>query len=156
MAIPVRTLGRPFELIPEPVLRSTLRSPLRRPVLDSAFRILPSLLGAPSARGLSASLQRLGACAHFHLTGRPDGSFDVYRLEAAEGRWRTSRIAPGTERADVTLTLDAADLLLIVTGRTHPLQALLAGRLRVSGNPLLAARLATLLRDLPGPLAQAA
>jgi SCP-2 sterol transfer family len=45
---------------------------------------------------------------------------------------------------ELTITVDGAELLLLATRRSSPLQAYLSGNLRASGNPMLAARLTML------------
>lgn len=136
-------LGRLVGDIPEPRLRQAMRTPLRRPVLDAVFWGLPRVLGATRAHEVTSLIR----C---HVTGRTDGAFDAYWLQHSDGRWSSGRGAPATE-PELTITIDAAELLLLATRRSSPLQAYLAGNLRASGNPMLAARLTMLFRAQPGP-----
>jgi hypothetical protein len=134
-------LGRLVGEVPEPRLRQVMRTPLRRPVLETVFWGLPRVLGATRASEVTTLIR----C---HVTGRPDGSFDTYWLQFTEGQWTSGRGAPGVE-PELTITIDAAELLLLASGRSNFLQAYLAGNLRASGNPMLAARLTMLFRSPP-------
>jgi hypothetical protein len=136
-------LGRLVGDVPEQRLRQLMRTPLRRPVLDTVFWGLPRVLAETRASDVTSRIR----C---HVTGRPDGNFDTYYLESTDGRWSSGRSTPAVE-PELTITVDAAELLLLATGRSNPLQAYLAGNLRASGNPMLAARLTMLLRSQPSP-----
>ena len=122
--------------IPEPRLRQAMRTPLRRPVLEAVFWGLPRAMDATRASEVTSLIR----C---HVTGRSDGNFDAYWLQFVDGRWCSGRGAPAVE-PQLTITIDAAELLLLATGRSNPLQAYLAGNLRARGNPMLAARLSML------------
>jgi SCP-2 sterol transfer family protein len=136
-------LGRLVGEVPEPRLRQVMRTPLRRPVLDTVFWGLPRVLAGTRA----SEVTTLIGC---HITGRPDGNFDAYWLEFTDGRWTSGRGAPAVE-PKLTITVDAAELLLLASGRSNFLQAYLAGNLRAGGNPMLAARLTMLFRGPPSP-----
>ncbi len=129
-------LGRLVGDVPEPRLRQAMRTPLRRPVLEAVFWGLPRVMDGTRASEVTSLIR----C---HVTGRTDGTFDAYWLEFVDGRWTSGRGAPEVE-PELTITIDAAELLLLATGRSSPLQAYMAGNLRASGNPMLAARLTML------------
>jgi hypothetical protein len=129
-------LGRLVGEVPEPRLRQAMRTPLRRPVLETVFWGLPRALDSTRASEVTTLIR----C---HVTGRGDGNFDAYWLEFVDGRWRSGRGAPPVE-PELTITVDGAELLLLATGRSSPLQAYLSGNLRARGNPMLAARLTML------------
>jgi hypothetical protein len=136
-------LARLLATIPEHRLQQLMRTPLRRVVLDGLFWGLPRVLDDTRAGQVTTAVR----C---HVTGRPDGTFDIYWLEFEDGRWRTGRGANGTE-PELTITVDGAQLLELALRRSSPLQAYLSGRLRASGDPRVAARLAALLRGAPTP-----
>jgi SCP-2 sterol transfer family len=136
-------LGRVVGEVPEPRLRQVMRTPLRRPVLETVFWGLPRVLGNTRASEVTTLIR----C---HITGRSDGNFDAYWLEFSQGRW-TSRRGGAAVEPELTITVDAAELLLLASGRSNLLQAYLAGNLRASGNPMLAARLTMLFRSPPSP-----
>lgn len=131
-------LERGFGRVPEERIQQAMRTPLRRVVLEALFWGLPRALNDTRAGEVVTSVR----C---HITGRTDGYFDVYWLAFAEGTWTASRGSAGHE-PELTITVDAAELLLIAVRRSSPWQAYLGGRLRASGNPIVAARLATLFR----------
>jgi hypothetical protein len=136
-------LGRLVGEVSESRLRQVMRTPLRRPVLETVFWGLPRVLAGTRAGEVTTLIR----C---HVTGRPDGGFDTYWLQFTEGRWTSGRGAPGPE-PELTITVDGAELLLLATGRSNFLQAYLGGNLRASGNPMLAARLSMLFRSPPSP-----
>ncbi len=127
-----RTLGS----IPEHRLQQAMRTPLRRPVLETIFWGLPRALGRTRLGEVTSSIR----C---HVTGRADGGFDVYWVTFQEGRWTASRSSLD-KQPDLTVTVDGAELVRLACGKSTPLQAYLAGRLRASGNPVVAARLSKL------------
>jgi hypothetical protein len=136
-------LSRTFESIPADRLDQVMRTPLRRVILDAMFWGLPRFLASTRAHEVTPSVR----C---HVTGRGDGGYDVFWIEHFEGRWRTGRGA-GAPRPEpeLTVTVDATELLLLARGDSTPFQSYLAGKLRASGNPKIAARLTTLFRAAP-------
>jgi hypothetical protein len=132
-----RTLGS----VPDHRVHQAMRTPLRRPVLDALFWGLPRVLADTRA-------DEITSLVHFHVTGRADGRFDAFRVEYVGGRWEAARGTEGTGDPELTITVDAGELVLIAFRRSSPLQAYLSGRLRASGNPVVAARLTMLLRGL--------
>jgi hypothetical protein len=135
-------VSRAIASVPDHHLETLMRSPARRPVLDGVFWGAPAVLDRTPAGALASSLR-------VHVTGAGLGDYDVYWLRFSNGSWRSGR---GEPRADPELTIivDGAELLRIGVGRSTPLQALLSGRLRASGSPLLAARLLSFARAVLG------
>lgn len=131
-------LRRAVGSIPESRLRQLMATPARRVVLDGVFWGLPRALSDTRAGEVVTAVR----C---HVTGRPDGAFDVYWLQYENGSWQAGR-GPGNREPELTITVDSAELLHLGSGRSTLLQAYLSGRLRASGNPLIAARLTALLR----------
>lgn len=131
-------LVRLLSSVPKQRLEQLMRTPLRRVILDGVFWGLPRWLNDTRAGEVTASIM----C---HVTGRPDGTFDMYWLEYRDGSWRSGRGALETQ-PELTITVDGAQLLELALRRSTPLQAFLSGRLRASGDPLLAARLTNLFR----------
>jgi hypothetical protein len=107
-------------------------------VLDAVVWGLPHVLSNTRAGEVTSLI----CCS---VTGRPDGGFDAYWLEFSGGCWSSQRGAPSVA-PELTITVDAAELVLLACRRSNPLQAYLAGNLRASGNPMLAARLTMLFR----------
>lgn len=136
-------LVRAVGTVPEQRLQQLMRTPLRRVVLDGLFWGLPRALDGTRAGEVTTSVR----C---HVTGRPDGTFDIYSLRFSDGAWHTERGANGAE-PELTVTVDGAQLLELALKRSSPLQAYLSGRLRASGDPRVAARLTLLFRGTPAP-----
>ena len=120
-----------------------MRTPLRRVVLDALFWGLPNALNGTRVGEVTTSVR----C---HVTGRPDGNFDIYWLEFSEGRWQTGR-GGNDSPPELTITVDGAELLELALKRSNLMQAYLSGKLRASGNPVIAARLTMLLRGYLRP-----
>jgi hypothetical protein len=133
------TLARLLATIPGRPVRELMRTPLRRPVLEAVFWALPRALDGTRAHEVTTAVR----C---HVTGRPDGGIDVYMLEFAGQRWAARRGSTGAE-PELTITVDGAELVLLACRSSSPLEAYLAGRLRASGNPMLAARLTMIMRS---------
>jgi SCP-2 sterol transfer family len=134
-------LARLLAAMPNRPVRELMRSPLRRPVLEAVFWALPRALGGTRAHEVTTAVR----C---HVTGRPDGGIEIYLLEFADDHWSVRR---GTNGADpeLTITVDGAELVLLACRSSNPVEAYLSGRLRASGNPMLAARLTMLMRSAP-------
>jgi hypothetical protein len=133
-----RTVGN----VPEQRLEQAMRTPLRRVVLDALFRGVPRVLDGTRAGEVTSTVR----C---HVTGRPDGGFDVYWLEVEQGSWRARRGTPASDggavaEPELTITVDGTELVRLACRSSSPIQAYLSGKLRASGNPIVAARLGNL------------
>jgi predicted lipid carrier protein YhbT len=121
-------------------LEQLMRSPARRPVLDGIFWQMP--------KQVDASVVRDGALAiKWVVTGRPDGGTDVYQLVIEGGQARTERAE--TVEARLTVTLDGVEFLKLASGNSDPMQAYFTGRIQLSGDIMVAAKLAQMFR-MPG------
>ncbi|WP_448594305.1 SCP2 sterol-binding domain-containing protein [Thermoflexus hugenholtzii] len=95
---------------------------------------MPEAFQPDKAQGVSATIQ-------YSLTG--EGGGDWY-LVISEG---TCTVHEGkAEKADVTLTMDARDFVDIATGKLDAMKAFMSGKLKVSGNMMLATRLTSFFR----------
>ena len=122
-------------------LEQLMRSPARKPLLDGIFWQMPKQLDERQAQGVTTSIR-------WCLTGRTDGGTDTYQLELADGRARVIRGDDGPDPR-LTVTLDAVDLLRLVSGNLDPMQAYFKGEIALTGDIMVAAKLATLFR-MPG------
>jgi hypothetical protein len=132
-------LSRLLAAVPGRPVRELMRTPLRRPVLEAVFWGLPRALNGTRAHEVTTAVR----C---HVTGRADGGFDAYMLEFTDGGWAARRGSTGAE-PELTITVDGAELVLLACRSSSPLEAYLGGRLRASGNPMLAARLTMIMRS---------
>ena len=122
---------------PDEWLEQVMQTPARRVVLEAFFWQL-------SQRVDAAGGVRTTAMIRWRIMG-PNGVLDVYELLLAEGRSRVVRRL--TDRQPrLTISVDAVELLRIASGESDPVRTYMRGGLAVSGDVVLAARLAWLLR----------
>ena len=84
---------------------------------------------------------RVNAVVEFRITGRRDGGVDRYRLALAGGRARRS-----SNRPAVTLELEPVAFLRLAGGTASPQRLLIARKLKLHGDLMLALALPTALR----------
>jgi SCP-2 sterol transfer family len=87
---------------------------------------------------------RLDAVVEFRITGRRDGGIDRYQLTLSEGRCRASRCGGGSPA--VTLTLEPVSFLRLAGGTASAQRLLIAGKLKLRGDLVLALALPAALR----------
>ena len=118
-----------------------MRSPARKPILDAIFWQMPKQLDAKQATDVNTTIR-------WCITGRADGGTDTYDLHLEGGHARTSR---GTDGGDprLTITMDGSEFLRLVSGTSDPMRAYFTGRIKLAGDIMVAAKLATLFR-IPG------
>jgi putative sterol carrier protein len=133
--------GRVLRDAPPERLEQAMRSPLRKPILDGIFWQMPKQLDARQAAGVRASIR-------WCITGRADGGVDTYQLELDDGRARIIRGA-GAPDPRLTITLDGVEFLRLVSGNSDPMRAYFTGQIKLAGDIMVAAKLATLFR-IPG------
>ncbi len=122
-------------------LEQLMRSPARRPVLDGIFWQMPKQVDASVvAQGATLAIKWV-------VTGRPDGGNDIYQLIIEDGRARTEHAE--TVEARLTVTLDGVEFLKLASGNSDPMQAYFTGRIQLSGDIMVAAKLAQMFR-MPG------
>jgi predicted lipid carrier protein YhbT len=133
--------GRVVRDVPDQRLEQVMRSPARRAVLDGIFWQMPRQLDTAQAQELDTTIRWV-------ITGRGDGGQDVYHLQVQGGQGRVVR-----EKADLdprlTITLDGVEFLRLVSGNSDPMQAYFTGRIELTGDVMVAAKLAQLFR-MPG------
>ncbi|MDQ2759951.1 MAG: SCP2 sterol-binding domain-containing protein [Actinomycetota bacterium] len=121
-------------------LEQLMRTPARRAILEGIFRQMPQRLDSERAAGVSSSMR-------WCITGRPDGVVDVYRLQIVDSQCHVTRgSAIGVDEARVTVTLDGVELLKLATGNSDPMRAYFSGRIKLAGDVVLAAKLASLFQ----------
>jgi putative sterol carrier protein len=115
-----------------------MRTPARRAILDGIFWQMPRHLDRKRATGVSAAVR-------WRITGRSDGGSDIYYLEVTDGEAQVVRSDPAVEPR-VTITLDGAEFLRIVTGNADAMRSYFTGRMTIAGDILTAGKLVTLFR----------
>jgi len=122
---------------PDEWLGQMMQTPARRVVLEVLFWQLAQRVDA--AGGVKTA-----ALVRWRILGSEE-VLDVYEIELAGGRSQIVRRL--TERQPrLTISIDAVELLRIASGESDPARTYLRGGLAVSGDLVLAARLAWLLR----------
>jgi putative sterol carrier protein len=86
---------------------------------------------------------RVDAVVEFRITGRRDGGIDRYQLALIDGRGR--RPEHDEPKPALTLELEPVALLRLIGGTASAERLLIAGKLKVRGDLLLALALPTAL-----------
>jgi putative sterol carrier protein len=96
------------------------------------FNRIPELLNATAAQGLDAVFQ-------FEIAGSEGGSWNVIVKDAS------CQVQEGTHGdPTVTLSMSAEDWVSMVNKELNPMQAFMSGKLKVSGDIMLAQRIPAL------------
>jgi putative sterol carrier protein len=114
-----------------------INGPERKRVLDEIFRRMADHVDPAKARGSDAVL-------HWKILDRPDGGYDHYEVVVADGVVRVSDEPSAEPR--VTLKLGPVDFMKLVSGREAGPVMFMTGRLKIEGDLLFAAQLASLFR----------
>ena len=133
--------GRLMRETPPERVEQIMRSPARKPILDAIFWQMPRQLDSGHAKDLDLTIR-------WCITGRPDGGVDAYSLQLEGGEARIIRGAD-PPKPRLTITMDAVEFLRLVTGNSDPMRAYFTGRVKLAGDLMVAAKLATLFR-MPG------
>jgi putative sterol carrier protein len=123
--------------VPTGDLRERLQGGMRDVILNQVFARFPEYLRLDRAQDLEATLR-------WTLTGRDDGEADRWLVHIDRGTCTISE-DDGTP-ARVSLRLDAADFLKLVTGNANPTMFFLRGKLKIKGDLGFAAQLPRLFR----------
>lgn len=118
------------------VVERLLQTPARRLILDGIFWQMPRYLDPQRSSGLNSSVL-------WRVTGRTDGIVDEYQLDFADGQCRVRRGTHGPPPA-LTVTLEAAELVRLAARRSDPVAAYFTGRVTITGNMMVAAKLGAL------------
>ncbi len=126
--------------LPAPVRGFLTTSPTRHLVAAQIFRAMESQFSAEAAHGLNTVVA--------WKLRQAEGAERVWYLTIGAGRCKASR-RPPEDPPTLTLTMDHRTLLDLATGAENGPKLLMAGRLGIDGDLLLAQRLTTLFR-IPG------
>jgi putative sterol carrier protein len=132
--------GRVVQNAPPERLEQLMRSPARKPALDGIFWQMPKQVNAEIAKDMTTTIR-------WRITGRPDDGADVYQLEVDKGLVKTVKGESGDPK--LTVTMDAVAFLKLASGNLDPMQAYFKGRIELSGDIMVAAKLAQLFK-VPG------
>lgn len=114
-------------------LERAMRAPRRRrALLGLIFRAMPRAIRRNA-------LERERTVIEWRVTGRPDDRHDVRQLVIEHGA--ATMLAGEPREADLILTIDGVDLLLLATGNADGAALFVKGRVEIEGDPWLAMRL---------------
>ncbi len=140
IAAPVFVAGEVSRALRDPTddrLDRLMRTPARRLILDGIFWQMPRMLDPERSA-------RIDATVRWCIT-RDNFDGDVYDLVFDGGGARAVRGAED-RHPRLTIALEGGDFVRIATGHADPVQAYFAGRVRLRGDVIFAARLASLFR----------
>lgn len=140
-ALAAEGFGRVIRDAPSERVQQVMRSPARKPILDGIFWQLPKTLNSEAAIGVRSTIR-------WCITGRADGGQDIYQLEIDNGRAWTTHGTAGAEPR-LTISMDAVEFLRLASGNSDPMQAYFKGRIQMTGDIMVAAKLAQLFK-MPG------
>jgi putative sterol carrier protein len=123
--------------VPTSDLRKRLQGGLRDVILAEVFARFPDYLHLDRAGDIEATMK-------WTLTGRDDGEADRWLVHIDKGSCTVTEDDGSQPR--VTLRLDAADFLKLVTGNANPTMFFLRGKLKIKGDLGFAATLPRLFR----------
>jgi putative sterol carrier protein len=132
--------GRMVHNAPPERLEQLMRSPARKPALDGIFWQMPKQVNPAVAKDMTTTIR-------WRITGRPDDGVDVYQLEVDKGQVKTVKGESGDPK--LTVTMDAVEFLKLASGNLDPMQAYFKGRIELTGDIMVAAKLAQLFK-MPG------
>jgi putative sterol carrier protein len=132
--------GRAVHNAPPERLEQLMRSPARKPALDGIFWQMPKQVNAEVAKDMTTTIR-------WRITGRPDDGVDVYQLVVDKGQVKTVKGESGEPK--LTVTMDAVEFLKLASGNLDPMQAYFKGRIELTGDIMVAAKLAQLFK-VPG------
>lgn len=123
--------------VSEKDLRKRLQGGMRDVILGQVFARFPDYLNLDRAGDMQATMK-------WTLTGRDDGEADRWLVHIDHGDCHVERDTG--EEPRVTLRLDAADFLKLVTGNANPTLFFLRGKLKIKGDLSFAAQLPRIFR----------
>ena len=116
-------------------LEELMASEARKEILDDVFRRMTEHVDGERARDVTTVL-------HWKIFDRPDGGYDHYEVVLEGGECSVSD-SPTREPA-VTLKLNPADFLRLVSGSASGPTMFMTGKLKLEGDVMLASRLTSL------------
>jgi putative sterol carrier protein len=117
---------------PDEQLEQGMMSENRALVLQGIFEQMSEHFDAEGAQGTDAIVD-------WKILDRPEGGYDHWRLEIADGTCRVHD-QPDDRPARVTFRVKPVDFLKLVTGNASGPQMFVTGKLKVKGDLMFAAR----------------
>ncbi len=123
---------------PDTRLQQLMSSPARHVIIGGIVWQLPQQLPAQLPDGVEVSIQ-------LRVTTPALPAPDTYSLLLAQRRSRVVRGA-GAAPPHITITIDAIEFLRLATGNANPVRSYIDGKLKFSGDVMLAIRLVGMLQ----------
>jgi putative sterol carrier protein len=118
---------------PDDQLAAGMASENRALVLEEIFKRMEEHFDAEGARDTEAIVD-------WKIWDRPDGGYDHWRVEIANGSCRVHPEPGDDGSARVTFKVKPVDFLKLVTGNASGPQMFITGRLKIDGDLMFAAR----------------
>lgn len=118
---------------PDDQLQAGMASENRALVLEEIFKRMEEHFDAEGAKGTDAIVD-------WKIWDRPDGGYDHWRIEIANGACRVIADPPADPPARVTFKVKPVDFLKLVTGNASGPQMFITGKLKIDGDLMFAAR----------------
>jgi hypothetical protein len=104
----------------------------REPILEEIFRRMPDSFDSDRGGGVDAVVE-------WRILDRPGGGYDAWQMVIEDGR---CRVQPGSaEEPTVTYEIRPIDFIKLITNNASGPKLFLFGKLKITGNLLLAARM---------------
>jgi predicted lipid carrier protein YhbT len=117
------------------------RGPVRKVLLTSVFRAMPGQIDRQRAKGVDAVVE-------WRVLNHKGVADSIWTTAIADGRCVVTRGAAVDPRTTIELT--TGDFLLLAAGQASGPTLLFSGRLKLSGDLMLAAGLASMFTPPPG------
>jgi hypothetical protein len=118
---------------PEARLEQLMRTPAGRVIIGGIVWQLPQQLDPSLPDGIDASIQ---LCVTTPQLPTPD----TYSIVINQRRSRVTRGGSGAS-PHITVTVDSTELLRLLTGNSNPVRSYFTGKLKLTGDVMLAIRL---------------
>ena len=118
---------------PDGRLEQLMRTPFRKLIIGGILSRLPRQLEDKLPEGVSATLL-------WRITAPGTGFVETYSVVIAPPGSRLIR-GDGAPDPHITVSADAAEMLRLLTGNSNPMRSYFTGKLKLTGDIMLASRL---------------
>jgi putative sterol carrier protein len=146
-AVDAEEFAKNMSSVTDDQLREAISGPMREQILDEIFKRMQEHFRADAARDTEAVM-------HWKIGGRQDGGSDEFEAVIAKGACDVHR-GFESDGARVTLSMDGVDFLRLVTNNVPGPQLFMSGKLKIEGDMMFAATVASLF-TIPGAPASGA